>query len=303
MRKEVILKDVPFTYNGMLLTIEEIELHAYALIFASLRLSSYLDRENTYENIRHSYDIPQPKPEDFGKFGPLTIGSVLVFSGGDLISRMQKLMPYFQLDFYDFRLDIVGHMERIAKDTLISRVYELINNYAIHHKRPQIINHLKTLDWYQMMNVLRNNASHFNNYGKAVGSWSSNYPNEISWEGFMISRDHFGDEIHFSIDYAFRLVRHCANYISENQQLFTDKSEPNRDVTLKFITQRKLFEKFVNIELPVQRPDLYQKIIDSKIKITHNEKGNLGYSIDNFSEDDLLSFHLLWNHFYRQNKN
>jgi hypothetical protein len=71
-----------------------------------------------------------------------------------------------------------------------------------------------------MMRVLRDNASHFHNFGKPnpfpTGfGWKT--INEVSWEGLTVKRGQIGDTIDYQFGYALRLVQQCEKYLKNNE--------------------------------------------------------------------------------------
>ena len=106
-------------------------------------------------------------------------------------------------------------LRKFVRDRYINTVYETIINYLqINEKKHLLKTHFRKQDWFQMLYALRNNASHFDNFGKPViHDYIDWIPDTITWNDLSIKKSQLGHEVVYTDTYIRELAEHGQNYI------------------------------------------------------------------------------------------
>ena len=104
-----------------------------------------------------------------------------------------------------------------------NNVFELIKYYL---DDKFLMSGLHSLDWFQVLYLLRNNASHLDNHGLHVKfpdwKWLINpYPEVVSWNGIEIKNGQKGETIRYSDKQIIDLLDVINNYFIENESVYS----------------------------------------------------------------------------------
>ena len=145
--------------------------------------------------------------------------STLEFHGPEVITELNGFANHFGLSYHDYCTRTIHMLKRSIREKYIINVYEAIKNFSDHNKGKKLLVHLTQFDWFKMLQLLRRNASHFDNYGKEF-NFSKEYPDVVTWGGITIRRGQLGHEIEYTDNYAVDLVGCCHEYLKNNQSIF-----------------------------------------------------------------------------------
>jgi hypothetical protein len=105
---------------------------------------------------------------------------------------------------------------------VLNNVFEMISHFfneSSHWAK------FHTMNWFQVIYLLRNNASHLDNYNKNVSfpKWKwllEPYPEEVTWQGILIINGQFGHDIRYNDKQILDLLDYIVFYFDKNRENF-----------------------------------------------------------------------------------
>ena len=82
---------------------------------------------------------------------------------------------------------------------------------------------LDSFPWYQMLYLLRNNASHFDNYNAIIKipAWMRKHaPKGVHWNGLTITHEQNANDVIYNDEYVLRLIDSAMILLQQNESMF-----------------------------------------------------------------------------------
>ena len=147
---------------------------------------------------------------------------VVLISGTDIIQLVEDNAKNRGQEFDEFCKVLLRMNSHYNRTRILNAFYEITIHYIEglnKEKEKSLKSKLFNEDWFRVLYVLRNNASHFDNYGKQI-EWIFRKKDSISWETITIKKDDIGHEIRYNDAELIRLFRYGLLYFKDNQSTF-----------------------------------------------------------------------------------
>ena len=191
--------NAPFTFDELITDLSFYNLQYAALGYSSIKLKQWLKGE-------------LPPPTDSPQF---KLTYAILNSHIDEFTNSENKSPMA------FRDDLMKGISNTLRNVFLNLAYEAIKNYNDNNYGKGVLDKLYQHDWFLMLFALRNNASHYENYGRVIfPKWRTNYPKEITWEGLTITPQTKGEDVEFKDDYAIRLINYTLDHLVANRSIY-----------------------------------------------------------------------------------
>jgi len=206
----------PFNYNGFVTRVNEEKLNYLLLIYSNAMLIKHLKNpklrpclilENNFNLAVNENEIQDA-----------------LYLDSDIILKQITNYGEFRKDNFNVTCDnLLMSNSHFLRTKILNVVFETISHYfakSEHWKQ------LHTLNWFQILYLLRNNASHFDNYNRKIcfptWKWLVNpYPPNVEWNNIKISNGQFGHDIKYNDRQVLELMDYIVKYFDENERIYS----------------------------------------------------------------------------------
>jgi len=115
----------------------------------------------------------------------------------------------------------------VARKAIINTQYELIINFIEidPSKKNALQIELRNQLWFKVLNLLRNNASHFDNLGKTLLKSERRFPkyiteDEVKWKNITITESMMGHTLRYNDFEVIELLEEASAYFEANKLIF-----------------------------------------------------------------------------------
>lgn len=205
-----------FNYNGFVTRLIEERLNYLTLIYSNAVLIKHLKEPKLKECLlvdnKFNFAVSPDKHNDF-----FYIDSQII------ISQIDNYAAFRKDDFNTTCDNILMSNSRFLRTRILNIVFETINHYF---SKSHLWKKLHTLDWFQVLYLLRNNASHFDNYNKIITfpTWKwliTPYPEKVEWNNIRILNGQFGHDIRYNDKQVLELIDNIITYFDQNESEFS----------------------------------------------------------------------------------
>lgn len=184
------------------------------LLFANTLLHEYLIDEGLQKDLRIKNYVIAPTPEKMDQCITLTGQTIL-----DIIGFLSTRRSY---GLSEAKVDLLKMNAHFLRTRYLNSLYEAIMNFLEgldKGKRKRVSDDLFKRNWFKVLRILRDNSSHFDNFGK-ITNW--HWPKEdiIKWESIEIKKTDIGNDIRYNDYEVILLGQVCREYFIVNEAHF-----------------------------------------------------------------------------------
>jgi len=146
----------------------------------------------------------------------------IIITGMEIISIVEESAEYKKHSYKDACDALTRMSSHWNRTKFLNATFELIMNYLDGLDKPEKKRLSKKLfneEWFRVLFVLRNNASHHDNYGKQI-EWSFK-EEKIQFQGIIINKNDIGHKIRYNDAELFNLLEYTYAYFIENRAIFS----------------------------------------------------------------------------------
>jgi hypothetical protein len=197
-----------FTYDDLVVHLQKDHLSYITLMYANTSMCAHLSEQKTCDF---------PKDYVVGTFAHQPEMN---------IQLTRKGMDSLIMDFckgdglsYDVKVKVTAAINaHFIRARVINAIVEVIKKY---YKDSPNWFKLHSLDWFRVLYVLRNVASHADGFEEVIKfpTWkklTDQYPNTITWNGITINNGHTGN-VEYADKQIISLVEHTINFFKSNR--------------------------------------------------------------------------------------
>ncbi len=207
------------TYQGMVDKIQQYAMSYHSLIYAIALLDRHLTDPEfkeclSQQNFHLVENLDRPTEG-------LTVSSDLI------IRNVESIADYEKIDFTSASKNIVVRNSHFVRARALNAIVEAIKHYFQGSRG--LIAKLHTLEWFQVIYVLRNVASHFDLHNEQVEfprmKWLLHpYPNTITSHGISISNGQYGHTVHYADKKLLELLFSVSIFFDQNENTYKYKA-------------------------------------------------------------------------------
>lgn len=146
----------------------------------------------------------------------------LQMNGNDIIKMIEEFAKARNSTYKEGCKDLLKMNTHFLRGRILNAFYEITMNYIEGFdsvKQKALKDKLFKEDWFKVLYVLRNTASHFDNYGKEI-EWIFKKKDQVSWHNIIINKNDIGHLIRYNDAEIYQLVSFGLKYFLENQASF-----------------------------------------------------------------------------------
>lgn len=184
------------------------------MLFANALLYEHLLIEKQYnELLKKQYAIAPT---------PAKMHQTILLTGEWMQDTLAFLAKRRNYDIEKAKLDLVKMNSHFLRTRYINGIYETILNFleGLGKEQKKIVSdELFKKSWFKVLRILRDNASHFDNFGK-ITLWYWPKEEEIKWENIIIKKSDIGHEIRYNDYEIISLGNICREYFIDREYQF-----------------------------------------------------------------------------------
>lgn len=210
---DYIKRHTRLTFEALMLNLHESHLVFLSSLFSSAMLGESLREESLRkELIKKTYVMVPEKLED-----SIKIDGNLIYQTIFELGKLSNI-PYLK------SCEMLSKkMGQFIRNRFLNEPYEIIMNYLEGLEKSKSTKLRKILfnePWFRILYLLRNNASHFNNYGRYIKSDWIFREDKVIWGTLIINKSDIGHEIRYTDREIILLMHHTINYLETNRFIF-----------------------------------------------------------------------------------
>ncbi|QJD96526.1 hypothetical protein HH214_11890 [Mucilaginibacter robiniae] len=238
--KRIVIKngDIPLNYYTLLSFLEDYKINFFTLNFAQLLLSEEIYKgysDSTYDRVVKFYRAGHAeiqKLHDTAYIDPNSLRTVELQK--DIIQdNFNKLTRFGAVDIESTLASLNFQNFHFIRTKFINSIYEILEKYILKYeqqfeksisRRTHLRNRLQMKDWYIMLYILRNTASHADGLETPFIKYSflkSLPKNTFVWKEISVTVGMLSHQIRYNNDELLELYNELHQFIKCNFDLFT----------------------------------------------------------------------------------